>query len=61
MESKPVAWINASPRGTRDAADIPVAASLIGGDGVTHDGVLRSEIEDVMRKLRDSLGRGTRE
>ncbi len=73
---KPVAWINASPRGagaTHEqlrtvlryahatlledvSADIPVAASLIGGDGEIHDVVARSGIEDVMRTLRDSLG-----
>ena len=78
---KPVAVINASPRGARDthqqlrtvlgyahatlledvSADIPVAASLIGEDSEIHDGVVRSEIEDVMHGLRDSLCPGTRE
>lgn len=78
---KPVAWINASPRGASDAhdslrkvltyahatiledvsAEIPVAGSGIGADGKVHDEGGRAEIGGVMRRLRDSLGCGTRE
>jgi chromate reductase, NAD(P)H dehydrogenase (quinone) len=78
---KPVAWINASPRGAKDthdalrrvlgyahatilddvSAEVPVAASLIGANGEIHDQGPRAQIAHVMGRLRDSLGRGTRE
>jgi chromate reductase len=78
---KPVAWINASPRGATDAhdslrkvlgyahatllddvsAEIPVVSSQVCADGEIHDEARRAEIGRVMRTLRDSLARETRE
>jgi NAD(P)H-dependent FMN reductase len=43
------------------SAEIPVAATLIGADGEIHDQWARAQIAHVMGRLRDSLGRGTRE
>jgi NAD(P)H-dependent FMN reductase len=73
IDEKPVAWINASPRGARQAhvslrtvleyahaevvdqacADVPVARTAIGADGLLSDPSARQEVRHAARVLCD--------